>query len=262
MGVIELTGVSKTYGSVTAVNDLSLQIDQGQIYGLLGENGAGKTTTIKMLTGQTTPDTGTISVLEINPVSDPVAVREELGILPERESPPSFMTPREYFHLIGDIRGLGSGTVNEQIHEWGDRLAFTEQLDTLHMNLSRGQQQKVMIAQAFLHNPSVVVIDEPLVNLDPTMQDVMKRWLTTNTDTERTVLLSTHDISVAADICTHIGVMRNGALGTETPIGNDDTEETILELFEGQSTRLTQEDGTPTRQSMTGRATDLAGERE
>lgn len=231
MSVIEATNLSKRYGGVTAVNGISLSIDSGEIYGVLGPNGAGKTTTIEMLTGQTHPDTGTIYVLDVNPVTAPVQARSKLGILPEREAPPSFMTPREYFTLIGDIRDMSPDIVESQIDAWSDELSFKQQLDTLHTDLSRGQQQKVMITQAFLHDPSVVVIDEPLVNLDPIMQERVKDILIERASDDRTILLSTHDIGVAASICTRVGIVDRGELVTETDVTNSDSEAELLALF-------------------------------
>jgi len=231
MSIIEATGLSKTYGDVTAVDEISLSIDSGEIYGVLGPNGAGKTTTIEMLTGQTHPDTGTVYVLGVDPVTAPVQARSKLGILPEREAPPSFMTPREYFTLIGDIRDMPPDIVESQIEAWSDELSFTEQLDTLHTDLSRGQQQKVMITQAFLHNPAVVVIDEPLVNLDPIMQERVKDVLVEHASDDRTILLSTHDIGVAASICTRVGIVDRGELVTETDVTDADGEDELLAVF-------------------------------
>lgn len=231
MAVIRASGVSKSYGDIDAVDDIFLTIDRGEIYGFLGPNGAGKTTTIEMLTGQTRPDTGTVSVLDIDSVAEPVAARAKMGILPERESPPSFLTPREYFELVGDIRGLDADTVTERIAEWGERLSFTDQLDTLHTDLSRGQQQKVMITQAFIHQPDVVIIDEPLVNLDPIMQERVKELFVEYADDNRTILLSTHDISVAEEICTRVGIIQNGDLREEISLADTDTETDLLSVF-------------------------------
>lgn len=231
MSVINIDGISKSYGDVAAVSELSLTVESGEVYGLLGPNGAGKTTTIEVLTGQTTPDTGSVSVLGVDPVSDPVGVRERIGIQPERESPPSFMTPREYFRLIGEIRGISREEIDARVGVWADKLAFAEQLDSLHSSLSQGQKQKVMLTQAFIHDPAVVVIDEPLVNLDPGMQERVKTVLGEMAGEDRTVVLSTHDIGVAAEVCSRVGIVAGGSVAADVPVPDGETEASLLETF-------------------------------
>ena len=231
MPAIRLDHVKKSYGAIEAVTDLSLSVPEGGIYGLLGPNGAGKTTTMEILTGRLAPDAGTVRVLGIDPVADPIAVRERVGILPETESPPSFMTPREYFDFVGTVRGLDDATVERRVDEWADRLAFGEKLDTYNTDLSRGQQQKVMIAAAFLHDPDAVFIDEPLSNLDPIMQERVKAALTAFADDGGTILLSTHNVDVAADICTRVGIVYDGTLVTEVTPSELAPDESLLDVF-------------------------------
>lgn len=244
MSVVELTAVSKKYGSgdVDALNDISFSVEMGEIYALLGPNGAGKTTTIEILTGQTKPDSGDISVLGINPSDSPIDVREQVGILPEREKPPSFLTPREYFQLVGDMRDIESTELNSLIETWADWLSFSDKLDTLHTNLSRGQQQKVMITQAFVHQPDLVIIDEPLVNLDPIMQKKVKDLFVEYVDDNRTILLSTHDITVAEDICTTVGFVKDGNFLSEYIISNHNGEQydllSVFEMIVGEDSKL------------------------
>ncbi|MFB6153987.1 MAG: ABC transporter ATP-binding protein, partial [Halodesulfurarchaeum sp.] len=177
MPAIRMEDLVKTFGDVEALSGLTLSVSSGELFGLLGPNGAGKTTTIGVLTGQSTPDSGSASVLYIDPVANPVAVRERVGILPEKESPPSFLTPREYFQFVGAVRDLTEDQIDAATAEWARRLGFQETLDTLSSDLSRGQKQKVMIAAAFLHEPDAVFIDEPLANLDPLIQERVKRFL-------------------------------------------------------------------------------------
>jgi len=209
---IVLDGVGKRYGDVRALDDLSLRVERGELFGFLGPNGAGKTTTISLLTGQRVPDEGTVRVLGTAPAADPVATRRLLGILPERENPPSFMTPREYFDFVGRVRELDSGTVARRVDGWATRLGFREKLDTLGTDLSRGQRQKVMLAGAFLHNPALVFIDEPLANLDPIVQERVKSFLVEYVEAGNTVFLSTHHIDVAEEICSRVGILRGGRL--------------------------------------------------
>ncbi len=197
MGVIRVAGLRKTYGTVNAVDGMGFDVDRGEVYGFLGPNGAGKTTTIRVLTGQIEPDAGDVSVLATDPVVDPIETRRKVGILPEQESPPSFLTPREYLAFVGEVRDLDPNRVAERTDTWAERLGFESKLDTLHTDLSRGQQQKVMIAQAFVHEPDVVFIDEPLANLDPLVQEQVKRFLVSYAADDNAVFVSTHNIDVA-----------------------------------------------------------------
>jgi len=228
---IQIQDLIKAYGDVTAVDGLSLTVDEGELFGLLGPNGAGKTTTMEILTGQIVPENGEISVLDIDPVEEPTAVRDRVGILPEKESPPSFMTPREYFQFVGAVRGLTDEAVDERIETWAARLGFPGKLDTMSTDLSRGQQQKVMIAGAFLHEPAVVFIDEPLANLDPIVQERVNRFLREYRDAGNTLLTTTHDVDVAAELCTRVGIVYGGQLVADVRPSELPAEKTLLDVF-------------------------------
>ncbi|ARS88690.1 ABC transporter ATP-binding protein [Natrarchaeobaculum aegyptiacum] len=228
MAAIRVDGLSKAFGTVRAVDGMSFTVDRGELYGFLGPNGAGKTTTIRALTGQIRPDAGTISVLETDPVADPLETRRRVGILPERGTPPSFLTPREFLSFVGRIREMNPDVVDYQIDQWADRLAFENKLETLHTDLSRGQQQKVMLAQAFLHEPDVVLIDEPLANLDPIVQEQVKRFLHQYAE-DNAVFVSTHNVDVAEEICTRVGIVTDGRLVAECDPQAD--EQPLLETF-------------------------------
>ncbi|MFC6767185.1 ABC transporter ATP-binding protein [Natrinema soli] len=231
MAAIRVNGLQKSYGSVEAVAGMEFSVDRGELYGFLGPNGAGKTT-IRSLTGQIRPDAGTVRVLETDPTTEPIETRRRVGILPEQGSPPSFLTPREYLELVGEVRDLRPERVADQTAAWAERLGFERKLDTLHTDLSRGQQQKVMITQAFVHEPDVVFIDEPLANLDPLVQEQVKRFLVSYAAGDNAVFVSTHNIDVAEDICTRVGIVADGRLVTERSISDGDAgDESLLELF-------------------------------
>ena len=229
MTAIETEGLTRRYGEVTALEDLSLTVDEGELFGLLGPNGSGKTTTIEILTGQFTPTSGSATVLGHDPVAEPLAVREAIGILPEREDPPSFLTPREYLQFVGDVRDLAD--VAGRIETWADRLSFSHKLDTLATDLSEGERQRVMLAQAFLHEPSLVFIDEPLVNLDPILQEEVKDHLQEYCDAGNTLFLSTHFVDVAEELCTDVAILREGELLATRDPRELAGEETLLEYF-------------------------------
>jgi ABC-2 type transport system ATP-binding protein len=228
---IDIESLGKSYGDVTAIADLSLSIADGELFGLLGPNGAGKTTTMEILTGQIVPERGRVTVLDVDPATRPTAVRERVGILPEKESPPSFMTPREYFDFVGAIRGLPDETVDERTESWAERLGFGAKLDTLSSDLSRGQQQKVMIAAAFFHEPAVVFIDEPLANLDPIVQERVKRFLLSYRDAGNTIVVTTHDVDVAAELCSRVGIMYGGGLVADVRPAELDADVSLLDVF-------------------------------
>jgi ABC-2 type transport system ATP-binding protein len=225
---IEATGLTKRYGGVTALDALDLEVPRGELYGFLGPNGAGKSTTINVLTGQLVPDEGTARVAGVDPVAEPVRARERVGILPENGRPPSFLTVREYFDFVATARDLDD--IERRVDRWAERLAFTSKLDTLCTDLSQGERQKVLVTQAFLHEPDVVFIDEPLTNLDPIMQERAKRFFRAYADDGNTVFLSTHFIATAQEVCSRVGIVNRGRLLAELD-PRELEEETLLDRF-------------------------------
>ncbi|MBV0923176.1 ABC transporter ATP-binding protein [Halomicroarcula limicola] len=228
MVAIETSDLTRRFGDVTALSGLSLSVEEGALFGLLGPNGSGKTTAIELLTGQLEPTSGTARVVGRDPVTEPMAVREAIGILPEREDPPSFLTPREYLTFVGEVRETAE--IETRIDGWADRLEFAGVLDALATGLSEGERQRVMLAAAFLHDPDLVFIDEPLVNLDPIMQERVKEQLAAYCSRGNTLFLSTHYVDVAAELCTHVGIVDDGELVAECdPRGM--SEEELLAYF-------------------------------
>ena len=215
MNAVETEGLTKKYGDLTALDGLTLEVEEGELFGLLGPNGAGKSTAIEILTGQKKPTSGTARVMGADPVNNPVEARSRMGVLPEREDPPSFLTPREYFDFVADVRNV---ELNGKVEEWAERLGFEDKLDAISMDLSRGQKQKVMFAQAFAHEPELVFIDEPLTNLDPVVQERVKDFVVEYNEKGNTVFLSTHDITVAEEICSRVGIIQNGKLVAEKDV--------------------------------------------
>jgi len=236
MSDITVKNIIKTYKDGTkALDDVSLSIEKGDFYGLIGVNGAGKTTLINSLTGQINPDSGEITVLGHDAIKDGQKVRADVGILPEKESPLSFMTPREYFNFVGDVRGIEKNKLNDKIDYWAELLEIEGQLDSMNRNLSRGQQQKVLFAGTFLHEPDIVFIDEPLANLDPLIQEKLKDYLKEyNKKDNKTIVLSTHYLEVAKELCNTLGVMNNGELIGEYTVEDLDTNDDIRELLKSK----------------------------
>jgi ABC-2 type transport system ATP-binding protein len=227
--IIEARQLVKRYGEVCAVDHISLSVSDGELFGLLGPNGSGKTTMIKLLTGQIPPDSGEMRVMGIDVAKDPIGVREKVGIVPEQETPPSFLTAEEYLHFVGKIRQLDD--IDEQCTFWCDYLEFSDSKEVLCKDLSRGTRQKLMVAQAFLHRPPLVLIDEPLINLDPIMQRKLKDYLVDYVHHGGSVFLSTHILEIAEEICTRIGILDRGRLIHEAPVADLKSRSQHLEQF-------------------------------
>lgn len=205
MSLIEAKSVSKSYGKVRALKHLDLDLDKGEIVGLIGPNGAGKSTGIKIVSGQVQRDSGDLEVLGIDPGKNPVKLREKVGILPEREDPPSFLKVKEYLEYVSEIR-------NEPINaeKWLERFNLEGKEEKLTVDLSKGERQKLMVIQAFFHEPELALIDEPLINLDPVIQEEVKELFRETRERDGAVLLSTHSISLAEDVCDRVYVLEDG----------------------------------------------------
>jgi len=208
--VIEAQNLTKQFGDTTAVDNVTLSVPQGSLFGLLGPNGSGKTTMIKILTGQIRPTKGEATVLGLNVLEDPIGVRKAVGIIPEQETPPSFLTAMEYLAFVGAIRKIQD--IDEKSKWWFQFLEFEDKRDVLCKDLSRGTRQKLMFAQAFLHKPVLALIDEPLINFDPIMQRKVKDYLADYVKSGGTIFISTHILEIAEEICTGFAILHKGKL--------------------------------------------------
>jgi ABC-2 type transport system ATP-binding protein len=208
--VLEAKNLTKRYGDVIAVDHVSLNVEKGALFGLLGPNGSGKTTMIKMLTGQTRPTEGSAAVLGVEATKDPVGVRRMVGIIPEQETPPSFLTAKEYLGFVAAVRKIHD--IEKKADWWFDFLDFADKKNVLCKDLSRGTRQKLMFTQAFIHEPAVALIDEPLINFDPIMQDLVKDYLAGYVKRGKTIFISTHILEVAEEICSGFAILHKGKL--------------------------------------------------
>ena len=214
--VIEARDLSKTYGDVKAVDHVNLLVEEGALFGLLGPNGSGKTTMIKMLTGQTRPTGGSATVLGTDVITDPVGVRAQVGIIPEQETPPSFLTAVEYLEFVAAVRKIPD--IEAKADWWFEFLDFADKKNVLCKDLSRGTRQKLMFTQAFIHEPALALIDEPLINFDPIMQDVVKDYLADYVRHGKTIFISTHILEVAEEICSGFAILHKGTLLHTGPV--------------------------------------------
>lgn len=215
---VETKGLTKRFGELRAVDNVKLDVSEGELFGLLGPNGSGKTTMIKLLTGQLRPTKGKARVLGIDVLKDPVNVREAVGIIPEQETPPSFLTAEEYLHFVGNIRKMSREDIEDKCNYWFDFLEFEDQRNVLCKDLSRGTRQKLMFAQAFIHEPKLAFIDEPLISLDPIIQRKVKDYLKDFVKSGGTIFFSTHVLEIAEEICTSIGIIDKGRIIHKGPM--------------------------------------------
>jgi len=261
--MIEVRDLSKKYGSRVAIEGISFRVEKGEILGFLGPNGAGKTTTMRILTGFMPPTRGTAIVAGFDVVTHPGEVKRRIGYLPEH--PPLYkeMTVRAYLAFVARIKGVPSRRVRESVASVVERCGLSEVAHRLIQNLSKGYQQRVGIAQAIVHSPEVMILDEPTVGLDP--RQIQKiRNLIRSFHGEKTVVLSTHIIPEVEKLCDRVAIINEGrivALDTQAKLSQrlqqservsvqfsnpGASVRTRLELLEGvQSVR--QDDGAPGR---------------
>lgn len=210
MTAIAVKSITKRYGKLNALSDISLNIEEGESFCLLGPNGAGKTTMIDILTGSVEPTSGMATVMGIDVVKDPIGVKRNIGIVPEMEYPPSFLTVREYLDMVCSIRRVSDHET--KVMRWIEFFGLEKKADVLCKDLSKGTKKKVMISAALVHNPRLLFLDEPFLDLDPIVQHSMREYLRSYVDEGGTIFLSTHILEIAEKLCTRVGILYNGKL--------------------------------------------------
>jgi ABC-2 type transport system ATP-binding protein len=237
---IVLANVRKSYGRTVAVKGLTLEIPRGQLFAFLGPNGAGKTTTIKMIVGLLRPDEGELHVCGQDIITDGLAVKAQLAYVPDQPFLYEKLTGREFLHFVAEIYGLSQARRDEVLASLITRLDIGEFLDQLTESYSHGMKQKVVLAAALLHDPAVLVIDEPMVGLDPRAIRTVKNLFLEHTRRGGTVFMSTHTLDIAEAVADRIGIINNGeliAVGTLAELRTlarreHSLEEIFLELTE------------------------------
>ena len=217
--MIKVESLSKTYGERLAVDDISFKIEQGEIVGFLGPNGAGKTTTMRAITGYLIPTEGEVWVAECNMRKDPLQARQHIGYLPETIPLYTDMTTRAYLRFAARLRGLDSKITQRRIDEVVDVCQLQEYCDVLTGKLSKGFRQRVGLAQAIIHDPDVLILDEPTVGIDP-LQVVQTKEMIKELGRKRTILLSTHILPEVNLICERVIIINHGKIVAEDSIEN------------------------------------------
>ena len=217
--MIKVESLSKTYGERLAVDNISFDIKKGEIVGFLGPNGAGKTTTMRAITGYLIPTEGEVWVAECNMRKDPLQARQHIGYLPETIPLYTDMTTRAYLSFAAKLRGLDSKTAQRGIDEVVEVCQLEEYLDVLTGKLSKGFRQRVGLAQAIIHDPEVLILDEPTVGIDP-LQVVQTKEMIKELGRKRTILLSTHILPEVNLICERVIIINHGRIVAEDSIEN------------------------------------------
>ena len=232
--MLNISHLTKTYGDKKAVDDLSLHIAPGEIYGFIGHNGAGKTTTIKSVVGILQFDEGEITIDGTSLKDDPIACKKKIAYIPDNPDLYEFMSGIKYLNFIADIFGVGAEERQERIKKYADMFELTEDLAQPISAYSHGMKQKLAIIAAWIHNPKLIIMDEPFVGLDPKASFLLKEMMRDVCAAGGAIFFYTHVLEVAEKLCDKVAIIKGGKLirsGTmESVKGDDSLEEVFLEL--------------------------------
>tara|TARA_B100000809_G_scaffold111467_1_gene110033 strand:- start:789 stop:1505 length:717 start_codon:yes stop_codon:yes gene_type:complete len=232
--MIKVSGLTKYYGSKPAAKDISFEVKKGEVFGLLGTNGAGKSTTIKMLCGLLKPTRGSIRIGDVDLQRMPLKAKSMMGYLPENPLIYDKLTGAETLELIGKLRKLSIDMIEQRVKYYADTLGLGEQIYHEVGTYSKGMRQKLAIAMTLIHDPEMVLLDEPASGLDPRYTKLLKDWIKNLSANGRTVLLSTHIIEMAETLCDKIGIIDQGkmkAMGTVQEIQNSTGVNNLEDAF-------------------------------
>jgi ABC-2 type transport system ATP-binding protein len=234
--MIQLSALTKRYGSFTAVDALELTVPRGELFGFLGPNGAGKTTTLRMIAGIIRPSSGSVRVAGIDVVANPVAAKARLGYIPDRPFIYEKLTGAEFIRFVAGLYGQEGDAIERRGRELLALFDLEEWRDELVESYSHGMRQKLIISSAFVHRPKVIVVDEPMVGLDPKAAKILKELFREYTNRGNTIMMSTHTLEVAEAMCDRIGIIKGGkirACGTmdELRSGEGGSESALEDIF-------------------------------
>lgn len=232
--MLKIEHLTKTFGEKIAVNDLSLHIAPGEICGFIGHNGAGKTTTLRSVVGIQDFDKGEIRICGTSIREDPMACKRQLAYIPDNPDLYDFMTGIKYLNFISDVFQVSAQERQRRIREYADRLELTDDLGQPIASYSHGMKQKLAIISAWIHNPRLILMDEPFVGLDPKASHKLKEMMREVCDQGGAIFFSTHVLEVAEKLCDKVAIIKQGKLirsGTMEEVkGDDSLEEVFLEL--------------------------------
>ena len=236
--MIKVNGLTKYYGNKPAAKDITFEVTKGEVFGLLGTNGAGKSTTIKMLCGLLKPTRGSIMIGNVDLNRMPLKAKSMMGYLPENPLIYDKLTGAETLELIGRLRKLSNDMIEQRVKYYAQTLDLGEQIYHEVGTYSKGMRQKLAIAMTLIHDPEMLLLDEPASGLDPRYTKLLKDWIKNLSANGRTILLSTHIIEMAETLCDRIGIIDNGklmAIGTvneiQTSTGVRNLEDAFIRLI-------------------------------
>lgn len=234
--MLTIEHLTKTYGDKRAVDDLSLHIAPGEIYGFIGHNGAGKTTTIKSCCGILGFDSGEITIDGVSMKENPLVCKSKLAYIPDNPDLYDFMTGIQYLNFVADVFGVPADERQKKIRELADAFEITDALAEAVSSYSHGMKQKLAIISALIHSPKLIIMDEPFVGLDPKASHLLKQLMRKICDDGGAIFFSTHVLEVAEKLCDKIAIIKNGKLiqsGTVEEVkGDTSLEDVFLELEE------------------------------
>jgi len=210
--MIRLTDLTKRYGGFTAVDAISLEVPQGELFGFLGPNGAGKTTTLRMIAGILRPTAGRVEIGGVDIVQDPTAAKSRLGFIPDRPFIYEKLTGAEFLRFVAGLYGQAGPRVEHRARELLALFDLEDWRDELVESYSHGMRQKLIISSAFVHRPEVIVVDEPMVGLDPKAARILKDLFREYTRRGHTIMMSTHTLEVAEALCDRIAIIQGGKI--------------------------------------------------
>ena len=234
--MIQFENVTKSYGGgkVKAVDSLNMTVEDGKVFGFIGPNGAGKTTTIKMLTGILTPSEGRVLLNGVDMAKEPIAAKRAFGFVPDAFDMYERLTGMEYLNFMADVYGVDAARRKAHIEKYLSLFELEEAANQQIRSYSRGMKQKLAITGALIHEPSIWVLDEPMVGLDPQSVFMLKEEMRRHADSGRTVFFSTHVLDVAERLCDEIGIINRGRLiakGTLDELRKGGSDSSLEELF-------------------------------
>ena len=235
--MLKIAHLTKTFGEKKAVDDLSLEIAPGEIYGFIGHNGAGKTTTLKSVVGIQQFDAGEITIGGISLKKDPLACKRQLAYIPDNPDLYDFMTGIKYLNFIADIFGVSASDRQERIRNYADLFELTDDLAQPIAAYSHGMKQKLAILSAWIHTPKLILMDEPFVGLDPKASHLLKGMMREVCDAGGAIFFSTHVLEVAEKLCDKVAIIKAGKLirsGTMEEVKGDDSLEDVFLELEGE----------------------------
>ena len=234
--MLKINHFTKTYGEKKAVDDLSLHIQAGEIYGFIGHNGAGKTTTLKSVAGIMQFDSGEILVDGVSMKADPIACKKKIAYIPDNPDLYDFMTGIQYLNFVGNVFGVPAQERSRRIQELGEAFELTADLTQSIGSYSHGMKQKLAIISAWLHQPELILMDEPFVGLDPKAAHILKEMMRQVCDRGGAIFFSTHVLEVAEKLCDKVAIIKGGRLirsGTTEDVRGDTSLESVFLELEG-----------------------------